>query len=119
MTAVAPVVVKCRGLWVGWPGLFLDDPLEPIPEAEDDSSAAAGLLSNQVIHGRVRKFDFVTHRTEFMNAPRDSITRHSNRKELGFLVVESRGAFVNSLAQRREFTNAPLKMWSWRKYGRC
>jgi len=50
VTAVAPVVVKCAGLWVGWPGIFLDaDEPEPLmPESEGQTTPAAGLLSNQV-----------------------------------------------------------------------
>jgi hypothetical protein len=53
VTAVAPVVIKCAGLWVGWPGIFLeaDEPEPVMPESEGQTSQttpAAGLLSKQV-----------------------------------------------------------------------
>ena len=49
MTAVAPVVIECQGLWIGWTGLHnLDFDVE-IPEANpDDKAPTAGLLSKQV-----------------------------------------------------------------------
>lgn len=50
VTAVAPVVVHGKGLWIGWPGVQLDDPNEPIPESDpSDTSPTAGLRSSQVI----------------------------------------------------------------------
>lgn len=50
MTAVAPVVIKGKGIWVGWPGIHLDDPNEPIPESDpNDKTPTAGLLSKQVV----------------------------------------------------------------------
>jgi hypothetical protein len=51
VTAVAPVVAQCKGLWVGWPGIFLESgEKEPIiPESEDGNcTPTAGLLSKQV-----------------------------------------------------------------------
>lgn len=52
MTAVAPVVIKGRGQWVGWPGMHLpsdfDDEL--IPESDpSDQTPTAGLKSEQVL----------------------------------------------------------------------
>uniref|UniRef100_A0A6A7FPD3 Alpha,alpha-trehalose-phosphate synthase [UDP-forming]-like n=2 Tax=Hirondellea gigas TaxID=1518452 RepID=A0A6A7FPD3_9CRUS len=50
VTAVAPVVVETNGLWIGWPGVFLEDNLEYIPESSpNDKSPTAGLKSEQVI----------------------------------------------------------------------
>lgn len=50
VTAVAPVVIKGKGIWVGWPGIHLDDPNEPIPESNpNDRTPTAGLLSKQVV----------------------------------------------------------------------
>ncbi|GLV40015.1 Trehalose-6-phosphate synthase 1 [Carabus blaptoides fortunei] len=50
VTAVAPVVINGNGLWVGWPGLHLEDPLEPIPESDpNDITPTAGLLSKRVV----------------------------------------------------------------------
>lgn len=49
VTAVAPVVVQTKGIWVGWPG-HLDDINEPIPEADpNDKTPTAGLLSEKVV----------------------------------------------------------------------
>ena len=49
VTAVAPVVVQGRGLWIGWPGVQFDDPNEPIPESDpSDCNPTAGLKANQV-----------------------------------------------------------------------
>ncbi len=51
VTAVAPVVAKCKGLWVGWPGIFLDagQDVPDIPESEcGQTTPIAGLYSDQV-----------------------------------------------------------------------
>lgn len=54
VTAVAPVVVNCNGLWVGWPGVHLDDPNEPIPESDpQDITPTAGLKSDKVVSVRI------------------------------------------------------------------
>ena len=51
VTAVAPVVIDCQGLWVGWTGLDDFNPkFEEIPESEaDDKAPTAGLLSKQAV----------------------------------------------------------------------
>ena len=50
VTAVAPVVIDCGGLWIGWSGIHTKEPLEHIPESDpDDKAPTAGLLSKQVI----------------------------------------------------------------------
>lgn len=50
VTAVAPVVVQGHGLWVGWPGIHLENPDEPIPESNpNDNTPTAGLLSKKVV----------------------------------------------------------------------
>lgn len=49
MTAVAPVVVETGGLWVGWPGVHLEEGVAEIPESDpNDKSPTAGLKSSQV-----------------------------------------------------------------------
>lgn len=49
VTAVAPVVIKGNGLWVGWPGIHSAEPLGPIPESDpSDQTPTAGLRSDQV-----------------------------------------------------------------------
>lgn len=49
MTAVAPVVIDCKGLWIGWSGLYDLQKDEKIPEANpSDKAPTAGLLSEQV-----------------------------------------------------------------------
>ncbi|KAL0831094.1 hypothetical protein ABMA28_001967 [Loxostege sticticalis] len=50
VTAVAPVVIRCGGLWVGWPGIHLEDPNEKIPESDPkDKTPTAGLLSKKIV----------------------------------------------------------------------
>lgn len=50
VTAVAPVVIECKGLWIGWSGIFGLTPDTKIPEADpEDKAPTAGLLSSQVI----------------------------------------------------------------------
>lgn len=50
VTAVAPVVIKGNGLWVGWPGIHSKEPLGEIPESDpSDQTPTAGLRSDQVI----------------------------------------------------------------------
>lgn len=49
VTAVAPVVIRGSGIWVGWPGIHLDDPNEKIPESDpNDKTPTAGLRSSKV-----------------------------------------------------------------------
>lgn len=50
------MVIKGKGLWVGWPGIHLADPNEPIPESNPtDQTPTAGLKSDQVSIGLVNK----------------------------------------------------------------
>lgn len=57
MTAVAPVVINGNGLWVGWPGIHLEDPSEPIPESDpSDITPTAGLKSEKVCRYKVVAF---------------------------------------------------------------
>ena len=52
VTAVAPVVINGNGVWVGWPGMHMDNPNEPIPESDpNDKTPTAGLLSSKVSNG--------------------------------------------------------------------
>lgn len=49
VTAVAPVVISGNGIWVGWPGLHMENRDEPIPESDpNDRTPTAGLLSRKV-----------------------------------------------------------------------
>ena len=49
VTAVAPVMVQAGGLWVGWPGIHLNED-DKIPESDlDDTSPTAGLKSKQIL----------------------------------------------------------------------
>lgn len=49
MTAVAPAVVECKGIWLGWSGLHDLQPDEKIPgPMEGDQSPGAALTSDQV-----------------------------------------------------------------------
>ncbi|XP_039262026.2 trehalose-6-phosphate synthase-like [Styela clava] len=58
VTAVAPVVVECKGLWVGWPGVHLENPDEPIPESSPDAKGpTAGLMAKQVVPVHVERND--------------------------------------------------------------
>lgn len=51
MTAVAPVVIDCKGIWIGWSGLHDLQPDEIIPEADPmDKAPTSGLTSSQVIN---------------------------------------------------------------------
>lgn len=46
---MAPVVVRCKGMWIGWPGIHLKDEKEPIPESDpNDHTPTAGLRSDKV-----------------------------------------------------------------------
>ncbi|CAG0890921.1 unnamed protein product [Darwinula stevensoni] len=60
VTAVAPVVIQCGGLWVGWPGIHMDDPSQHVPESDpEDNGPSAGLRSDQVVpvHMEEQMFD--------------------------------------------------------------
>lgn len=49
VTAVAPVVISGNGVWVGWPGMHMENRDEPIPESDpNDRTPTAGLLSRKV-----------------------------------------------------------------------
>ncbi|XP_046388620.1 alpha,alpha-trehalose-phosphate synthase [UDP-forming] [Ischnura elegans] len=68
VTAVAPVVIRCQGLWVGWPGIQLEEG-ETIPESDaNDSTPTAGLLSKQVVPVTVEKELFDKYYNGFCNA---------------------------------------------------
>ena len=56
VTAVAPVVIDCDGIWVGWHGLQDFNPdIEKIPESEpNDKAPTAGLLSRQAVSVEVQ-----------------------------------------------------------------
>ena len=57
VTAVAPVVINGNGIWVGWPGMHMEDPTEPIPESDpNDRTPTAGLLSKKVCELRITYF---------------------------------------------------------------
>ena len=51
VTAVAPVVIACKGIWIGWTGLDdFHEHLDSIPESDPtDKTPTAGLLSKQVV----------------------------------------------------------------------
>lgn len=65
VTAVAPVVIKGKGLWVGWPGLHLPKDFDDvnIPESDpSDQTPTAGLKSEQVrSHSSVISAEFYDH----------------------------------------------------------
>ncbi|XP_050535102.1 uncharacterized protein LOC126902117 [Daktulosphaira vitifoliae] len=49
VTAVAPVVVQGNGVWIGWPGVHLEEG-EKIPESNpNDMTPTAGLRSDRVV----------------------------------------------------------------------
>ena len=63
VTAVAPVVIQCSGIWVGWTGLSDYKSDDRIPESSpDDCSPTSGLRSIKVIsmakncHSRLKSF---------------------------------------------------------------
>ncbi|XP_050435622.1 uncharacterized protein LOC126842624 isoform X3 [Adelges cooleyi] len=59
VTAVAPVVVECKGTWIGWSGLFDFAPGTPIPESDpSDNAPTAGLKSSQIIPVHIEKEEF-------------------------------------------------------------
>ncbi|XP_055710055.1 uncharacterized protein LOC129805859 [Phlebotomus papatasi] len=50
VTAVCPVVINGKGLWVGWSGLHMKDDDLVIPESDpNDHTPTAGLKSSQVV----------------------------------------------------------------------
>ncbi len=50
---MAPVCIECKGIWVGWAGIQIEED-EIIPESSsDDKSPTAGLLSDQVESVRI------------------------------------------------------------------
>ena len=53
---MAPVVIDCDGIWVGWHGLQDFNPdIEKIPESEpNDKAPTAGLLSRQAVSVEVQ-----------------------------------------------------------------
>ncbi|XP_049825388.1 uncharacterized protein LOC109594568 isoform X3 [Aethina tumida] len=69
VTAVAPVVVNGGGLWVGWPGIHLEDPKEPIPESDpSDITPTAGLKSDKVVAVRIDPVMFDSYYNGCCNA---------------------------------------------------
>ncbi|KAJ8933916.1 hypothetical protein NQ314_013717 [Rhamnusium bicolor] len=69
VTAVAPVVINGNGLWVGWPGIHLEDPNEPIPESDpSDITPTSGLKSNKVVAVRIDPLIFDSYYNGCCNA---------------------------------------------------
>lgn len=67
VTAVAPVVIKGNGLWVGWPGIHSKEPLGDIPESDPtDQTPTAGLRSDQVC-------DHFTHKSIYTHRRRERL----------------------------------------------
>ncbi|KAK0178316.1 hypothetical protein PV328_002276 [Microctonus aethiopoides] len=59
VTAVAPVVISGNGIWVGWPGMHMEDQSEKIPESDpNDKTPTAGLLSDKVVAVHVESDTF-------------------------------------------------------------
>jgi len=62
VTAVAPVVVQCKGLWVGWPGIYAEDLVGgkiEIPESDpDDKTPTAGMAPEQVLKNSMTSWHF-------------------------------------------------------------
>lgn len=59
VTAVAPVVVECKGLWIGWPGIHDLPKEEAIPEADpSDKTPTSGLSSKQIIPVPIDRQEF-------------------------------------------------------------
>ncbi len=59
VTAVAPVVIKSKGIWVGWPGVDIPSSDFTIPESDpNDISPTAGLKSSQVVPVGLNKDDY-------------------------------------------------------------
>lgn len=58
------MVIRGNGIWVGWPGIHLDDPNEKIPESDpNDNTPTAGLRSNRVnIYKNYRYIRMILHR---------------------------------------------------------
>ncbi|CAB0006029.1 unnamed protein product [Nesidiocoris tenuis] len=68
VTAVAPVVIECKGLWIGWSGMYDLDPRTKIPEADpEDKAPTAGLKSEQVIAVHVEEKIFEAYYTGCCN----------------------------------------------------
>ena len=57
---MAPVVIDCKGQWIGWTGLDdFNEVVDTIPESDpEDKAPTAGLLSKQVIYNKVRFYSF-------------------------------------------------------------
>jgi len=59
VTAVAPVVAQCGGLWVGWPGIHLNEKQKEglqIPESDiEDTTPTAGIKSSQIVPVHIEK----------------------------------------------------------------
>jgi len=72
VSAVAPVVVQCKGLWVGWPGIHADDVDSAgaivIPEADpNDKTPTAELKPEQMICVAVDKETFLSYYNDCCN----------------------------------------------------
>ncbi len=67
VTAVAPVVIKSGGRWVGWTGVSND--LDSIPESSpDDTSPTAGLKSEKVVPVELTEEDHELYYNGLCNA---------------------------------------------------
>lgn len=66
---MAPVVINGNGVWVGWPGMHMEDPNEPIPESDpNDRTPTAGLLSRKVSVATKKKRNQISKSSAFVFA---------------------------------------------------
>jgi len=75
VSAVAPVVVQCKGIWVGWPGMHLEDidtatagTAITIPDADpQDKTPTADLKPEQMICVSIDKETFMSYYNDCCN----------------------------------------------------
>ena len=68
VTAVAPIVIRCKGKWIGWTGNCSLNAEDDIPEASpNDNSPTAGLRKSQVIPVHLDQRQFGSYYNGFCN----------------------------------------------------
>jgi trehalose 6-phosphate synthase/phosphatase len=68
VTAVAPIVIESKGMWVGWPGVDMKHG-EAIPEsASNDKSPTSGLRSDHIVPVSLNKDDHELYYNGMCNA---------------------------------------------------
>ena len=119
VTAVAPVVIDCKGLWVGWTGLDdFDETLDVIPESDPtDKAPTAGLLSNQARYNP-RNYSILSTKSSTLRfISFNHYRQYQLQSTQSYLILITMGAVMKHIGHYS--IQCPIRLFLTRNTGRC